>query len=121
MSSIKLIVGAIALATAMICVSYAETTVTLPDVNAKIYGKLNYMAYYNEDTSGNGVWKSGNNASRIGLTIEEAADINPHNRVSILARREVAKKRPIASFSYHCHLRMIATEKRFASLSLATT
>ena len=53
MSSIKLIVGAIALATAMICVSYAETTVTLPDVNAKIYGKLNYMAYYNEDTSGN--------------------------------------------------------------------
>ena len=50
MSSIKLIVGAFALATAMICVSSAETTVTLPDVNAKIYGKLNYMAYYNEDT-----------------------------------------------------------------------
>jgi len=83
MSSIKLIVGAFALATAMICVSSAETTVTLPDVNAKIYGKLNYMAYYNEDTSGNGVWKSGNNASRIGLSIEEAADINAFGKLEV--------------------------------------
>ena len=28
--------------------AYAETTVTLPDVNADIYGKLSYMGYYND-------------------------------------------------------------------------
>jgi len=83
MSSIKIIVGAFALATAMICISSAETTVTLPDVNAKIYGKLNYMAYYNEDTSNNGVWKSGNNASRIGLSISEASDINAFGKLEV--------------------------------------
>ena len=44
MSSIKSIVAAIAVATASLSVSYAETTVTIPDVNAEIYGKLNYMA-----------------------------------------------------------------------------
>ena len=83
MSSIKTMVGAIALAMALTSISVAETTVTLPDVNASIYGKLNYMAYYNEDTSGNGVWKSGNNASRIGLTIEEAGDINAFGKIEV--------------------------------------
>jgi hypothetical protein len=83
MSSIKTIVGAIALTLAVTSMTVAETTVTLPDVNAKIYGKFNYMAYYNEDTSNNGVWKSGNNASRIGLTIEEVSDINAFGKLEV--------------------------------------
>ena len=63
-------VGATALVTiALSTYAVAETTVTLPDVNAEVYGKLSYMGYYNEDTSGNGVWKSGNNASRVGIEI----------------------------------------------------
>ena len=83
MSSIKTIVGAIALTLAVTSMTVAETTVTLPDVNAKISGKFNYMAYYNEDTSNNGVWKSGNNASRIGLTIEEVSDINAFGKLEV--------------------------------------
>jgi len=83
MSSIKSIVAAIAVATASISVSYAETTVTIPDVNAEIYGKLNYMAYYNEDTSNNGVWKSGNNASRVGLSISEVSDVNAFGKLEV--------------------------------------
>ena len=63
--------------------AYAETTVTLPDVNAEIYGKLSYMGYYNEDTSGNGTWKSGNNASRIGIAINEAGDVNAFGGVEV--------------------------------------
>ncbi len=61
----------------------AETTVTLPDVNASIYGKLDYSAYYNEDTSGNGTWTSGNNASRIGIEISEAGDIGAFGKVEV--------------------------------------
>ena len=83
MSSIKSIVAAIAVATASLSVSYAETTVTIPDVNAEIYGKLNYMAYYNEDTSNNGVWKSGNNASRVGLSISEVSDVNAFGKLEV--------------------------------------
>ena len=63
--------------------AYAESTVTLPDVNADIYGKLSYMGYYNEDTSGNGTWKSGNNASRIGIAINEAGDVNAFGGVEV--------------------------------------
>ena len=37
MSSIKTMVGAIALAMALTSISVAETTVTLPDVNANIW------------------------------------------------------------------------------------
>ena len=83
MSSIKSIVAAIAVATASLSVSHAETTVTMPDVNAEINGKLNYMAYYNEDTSNNGVWKSGNNASRIGLSISEVSDVNAFGKLEV--------------------------------------
>ena len=75
MSSIKTITSALAGVLALTTIVSAETTVTLPDVNASIYGKLNYSAYYNEDTSGNGTWTSGNNSSRIGLSISEAGDI----------------------------------------------
>ena len=49
MSSIKLIVGAFALATAMICVSSAETTVTLPDAcNQKESIKISIRFMTNE-------------------------------------------------------------------------
>ena len=51
MSSIKTITSALAGVLALTTIVSAETTVTLPDVNASIYGKLNYSAYYNEDLS----------------------------------------------------------------------
>ncbi len=71
MSSIKTIASAMAGVFALTTLVSAETTVTLPDVDASIYGKLNYTAYYNEDTSGNATWTSGNNFSRVGLSISE--------------------------------------------------
>ena len=77
-------VGATALVTiALSTYAVAETTVTLPDVNAEVYGKLSYMGYYNEDTSGNGVWKSGNNASRVGISISEAGDMNAFGKIEV--------------------------------------
>ena len=72
MSSIKTITSALAGVLALTTIVSAETTVTLPDVNASIYGKLNYSAYYNEDTSGNGTWTSGNNSSRIETSMNAA-------------------------------------------------
>ena len=83
MSSIKTIASATAGVLALTALASAETTVTLPDVNASIYGKLNYAAYYNEDTSGNGTWTSGNNSSRIGLSISEAGDIGAFGKVEV--------------------------------------
>ena len=77
-------VGATALVTiALSTYAVAETTVTLPDVNAEVYGKLSYMGYYNEDTSGNGVWKAGNNASRVGISISEAGDMNAFGKIEV--------------------------------------
>ena len=83
MSSIKTIASATAGVLALTTLVSAETTVTLPDVDASIYGKLNYAAYYNEDTSGNGTWTSGNNASRIGIEISEAGDIGAFGKVEV--------------------------------------
>ena len=83
MSSIKTIASATAGVLALTALASAETTVTLPDVNASIYGKLNYAAYYNEDTSGNGTWTSGNNASRVGIDISEAGDIGAFGKVEV--------------------------------------
>ena len=83
MSSIKLMGGALALSMAISSVSYGDTTITLPDVNAEIYGKLNYHAYYNENTSGTATWKSGNNASRIGLSISEGGDIKAVGKIEV--------------------------------------
>ena len=83
MSSIKTITSAMAGVFALTTMVSAETTVTLPDVNASIYGKLNYSAYYNEDTSGNGTWTSSNNASRIGLSISEVGDIGAFGKLEV--------------------------------------
>jgi len=83
MGSIKTITSAMAGVLALTTMVSAETTVTLPDVNASIYGKLDYSAYYNEDTSGNGTWTSGNNASRIGIEISEAGDIGAFGKVEV--------------------------------------
>ena len=77
-------VGATALVTiALSTFAVAETTVTLPDVNANVYGKLSFMGYYNEDTSGNATWKSGNNASRVGIEISEAGDMNAFGKIEV--------------------------------------
>ena len=82
MNSIKLMGGALALSMAISSVSYAAE-VSLPDVSAEIYGKLNYHAYYNENTSGTATWKSGNNASRIGISISEGGDIKAVGKIEV--------------------------------------
>lgn len=81
MSSIKGLVWASALTIVLGATAYADTTITIP--NAEIYGKLNYHAYYNETTSGTGTWKSGNNASRLGVSISEAGDVNAFGKVEV--------------------------------------
>lgn len=81
MSSIKGLVWASALTIVLGTTAYADTTITIP--NAEIYGKLNYHAYYNETTSGTGTWKSGNNASRLGVSISEAGDVNAFGKVEV--------------------------------------
>lgn len=78
---IKNLVWATALSIVLGGAAYAETTITIP--NADIYGKLNYHAYYNEDTSGTATWQSGNNASRVGLNISEVGDIKAFGKVEV--------------------------------------